>query len=58
MSSGLHVQHRYSCPILIKLEFSRQFFENTHIPNFIKILVGSSELKDKFTFFPHTLFTK
>jgi hypothetical protein len=26
-SGGLHVQYRYSCPILIKLEFSRQFFE-------------------------------
>jgi len=26
MSSGLHVQYRYSCPILIKLEISRQFF--------------------------------
>ena len=34
----------YSCPILIKLEFSRHFFsENTQIPNFMKILTVGAE---------------
>ena len=27
MYIGLHVTYRYSCPILMKLEFSRQIFE-------------------------------
>jgi len=27
MYTGLHVQYRYSCPVLMKLEFSRQNFE-------------------------------
>jgi hypothetical protein len=35
---------RYSCPILIKLEFSRQFFENYSISNFMKIRPVGAEL--------------
>jgi hypothetical protein len=38
-----HVRTRYSCQILIKLEFSRQIFEKTQISNFMKIrLMGAS----------------
>jgi hypothetical protein len=33
---GLHERTHYSAPILIKLEFSRQIFENTQISNCIK----------------------
>jgi hypothetical protein len=29
MYIGLHVRYRYSCPILIKLEFSRRIFEKS-----------------------------
>jgi hypothetical protein len=35
---------RYSCPSLIKLEFSRQFFENTQISKFMKIHQVEPEL--------------
>jgi len=35
---GLHVKYRYSCQILIKIEFSRQVLEKySHIYNFTKI---------------------
>jgi hypothetical protein len=33
-----------SCPILIKLEFSREIFENFHISNFTKICPVEAEL--------------
>jgi len=35
---------RYSCQILMKLEFSRQIFEKIHISNFMKILPVAAEL--------------
>ena len=35
---------RYSCPNLMKLEFSRQIFENTQKPNFMKIRPVGTEL--------------
>ena len=47
MCSGLHVRvtaTRYSCQILIKPEFSRQFSKNTEISNFMKIRREGSEL--------------
>jgi len=38
MCVGLHVKCRYSCKILIKLEFSQQIFEKKiQLPNFMKI---------------------
>ena len=33
--------NRYSCPILMKLDFSRQISENTQISSLMKILHGS-----------------
>jgi hypothetical protein len=45
MTSGLHAKYRYSRPILMKPEFSGQFFEKkTQIPNFIKICPVRVEL--------------
>ena len=35
---------RYSCSILMKLEFSRQIFEETQISSFIKIHTLGAEL--------------
>ena len=35
---------RYSCQILMKLEFSRQIFENTQILNFMKYRPVAAEL--------------
>ena len=35
---------RYYCPILMKFEFSRQFFLNTQISNFMKICPVEAEL--------------
>ena len=35
---------RYSCWILLKLEFSRQIFEKIQISSFIKILLEKVEL--------------
>ena len=35
---------RYSCSILMKLEFSRQFSKNTEISNFMKIRPVGAEL--------------
>ena len=35
---------RYSCHILMKLEFSRQIFENTQISNFMKICSVGAEM--------------
>jgi hypothetical protein len=29
MYTGLHVKYRYCCQILVKVEFSRQFFEKS-----------------------------
>jgi len=37
MYIGLHVQHRYSFLILMKLGLSRQVLKNPQIPNFMKI---------------------
>jgi len=42
MYIGLHVKYRYSCQILIKLEFSELIFEKHSIKNFMKIsLMGA-----------------
>ena len=43
---GIHVKYplRYSCQILIKLEFSQQIFGNPHISNFMKIRPVGAEL--------------
>jgi hypothetical protein len=35
---------RYSCPILMKLQFSRQIFENAQILNFMIIRPVGAEL--------------
>jgi hypothetical protein len=35
---------RYSCPILMELKFSRQFFENIQLPNLMKIRLVGAEL--------------
>jgi hypothetical protein len=35
---------RYSCQILIKLEFSRQIYEKTRISNFMKIRPAGAEV--------------
>jgi hypothetical protein len=35
---------RYSCPILMKLEFFGQFSENTQISNFMKICQVGAKL--------------
>ena len=37
---------RYSCQILMKLEFSRQIFENTLISNFMKICLVGAEFHE------------
>jgi len=37
MYIGIQVNYRYSCSILMKLEFYRQIFENTPISNFMTI---------------------
>jgi len=42
MCIGLSI--RYSCQILMKLEFSRQDFENTQISNFMTIRPVGAEL--------------
>jgi len=44
MYIDLHEKYRYSCYILIKLEFSRRFLQNTEISNFKKILPVGAEL--------------
>jgi hypothetical protein len=35
---------RYSCQILMSLEFSRQIFENNQIPNIMKLLAEGANL--------------
>jgi hypothetical protein len=44
MYVGLHVKHRYSCQILMKLEFSRHIFEKAKKSNFMKIRLVEAEL--------------
>jgi hypothetical protein len=44
MAIGLHVKYRYCCPVLMKLEFSRQIFKNTEKYNFTKIQPLGAEL--------------
>jgi len=44
MYIGLHVKYRYSCRILMKIEFSRQILKNTKISNFVKIRPVGAEL--------------
>jgi hypothetical protein len=43
---GIHVKYplRYSCQILIKLEFSPHIFGNSQISNFMKIRPVGAEL--------------
>jgi len=43
---GRHVKHPFSSPILMKLEFSRDFFflQNAQILNFMKIRPVRAEL--------------
>ena len=40
----LHVQYRYYCQILMKLEFSRHVFENAEMSDFMKIRSVGAEL--------------
>jgi len=40
----LYENKRYSCSILVKLEISRQIFENSQISDFIKILPVTAEV--------------
>jgi hypothetical protein len=41
----LHVKYRYSCHILMKIEFSQQIFKkNSQTPNFMKISPVEAEL--------------
>jgi hypothetical protein len=44
MYIGLHVKYRYSCQILMKLEFVDRFPKNTRISSFMKIRVLGAEL--------------
>jgi hypothetical protein len=44
MSKRLHVNTRYSCRILMKLEFSRQFRKKPCVSNSVKILLMGAEL--------------
>jgi len=44
MRIGLHVNYRYSCQVLLKLEFSRQNFKNAQISNLMKIRPVTAEL--------------
>jgi flagellar basal body rod protein FlgG len=44
MCIGLHENFRYSCRILMKLEFKKQISKNTGIPNFMKIRPVRAEL--------------
>jgi hypothetical protein len=44
MCIGLNVNVHYYLPILMKLEFSWQFFEKSSNPNFMKILPFGAEL--------------
>ena len=48
MYMGIHVKYplRYSCQILIKLEFSPQIFGNPHISNFMKIRPVGAEFHE------------
>ena len=41
---GLHIKYRYYGPILMKLGFSRKFFDNTQTSYFIKIRRVGAEL--------------
>jgi len=44
MYIGLYENTRYSCPVLMKLEFSRHFSKNTQISNFTKFHPVGAEL--------------
>ena len=43
MCFGLHVNYLYSCPILMKFEYSQQFFDSTQISNSMKICPMGAE---------------
>jgi len=44
MCIGRHVNNRYSCQILMKLEFSRQILENIQVSDLMKIHLVGAEL--------------
>ena len=44
MYAGLHIKSRYSCQILMKLEFCRQISKNTQISNLMNICAVGAEL--------------
>jgi len=44
MYIGLHVEHRYSCQILMKLQFSGNIIEKNSISNFMRICLVAAEL--------------
>jgi len=44
MYIGLHVQYRYSCEILMTLEFSRQIFEKYSNIKFDENMFGGSRV--------------